>query len=66
MKKRIDQIMKVDKIETDNGKSTNVPSAKSISDKQAKDFWDNLDKSDKIGNGLSSVDKYKYDRLTSR
>lgn len=47
-----------------DGKSTNVPSAKSISDKQAKDFWDNLDKSDKIGTGLSSVDNYKYDRLT--
>ena len=41
-----------------------MPSAKSISDKQAKDFWDNLDKSDKIGTGLSSVDNYKYDRLT--
>ena len=61
LKKRIEN--KEDK-KTDNGKSTNVPSAKSISDKQAKDFWDNLDKSDKIGNGLSSVDKYKYDRLT--
>ena len=45
-------------------KSTNVPSAKSISDKQAKDFWDNLDKSDKIGSGLDNVGNYKYDRLT--
>ena len=41
-----------------------MPSAKSISDKQAKDFWDNLDKSDKIGNGLYSADNYEYDRLT--
>ena len=47
-----------------DGKSTNVPSAKSISDKQAKDFWDNLDKSDKIGSGLFNVGNYEYDRLT--
>ena len=36
-----------------------------VSDKQAKDFWDNLDKSDKIGNGLYMVSNYEYDRLTS-
>ncbi len=63
LKKRIENKPKEEAPKKDD-KSTNVPSAKSISDKQAKDFWDNLDKSDKIGNGLSSVDKYKYDRLT--
>jgi hypothetical protein len=41
-----------------------VLSKEMVSEEQAKDFWSNLDKSDKNGNGLYIVDNYEYDRLT--